>query len=133
VRPPKALNESTRVRILAAIRKGMTLARAAECGGVSFETYRKWRKRGEAGEEPFCAFFAEVKEAERDAEEELLLRIREHSIETWQAAAWLLERRYPHRYGPPKQRLQHEVKPMTPEQAAARYRELTGHDWPGAK
>lgn len=111
----------------------MTLARAAECGGISFETYRRWRKRGEAGEEPFCGFFAEVKEAERDAEEELLLRIREHSVETWQAGAWLLERRYPARYGPPKQRLQHEVKPMTPEQAAARYRELTGHDWPGSK
>jgi hypothetical protein len=75
---------------------------------------------------------AVIKEAQASGEEALVDIIKGHAFETWQAAAWLLERRYPERYGPPKQRLQHEVTPMTPEQAAAKYRELTGQDWKAA-
>jgi transposase len=107
----------------------MSRARAAECAGIGVSTYKGWRKRAETGEEPFASFLADVKEAETEAEAELLERIREHSLTTWQAGAWLLERRYPERYSL-KQRIAHEVT-MTPEQARAKYRELTGTDWPG--
>ena len=58
-------------------------------------TYYSWMKRGEEGEKPFVNFLNAVKEAQAVAEEKALSVISEAQLETWQAAAWLLERRYP--------------------------------------
>lgn len=115
-------------RVIEATRKGLTRAICARLAGVAPSTlYKALREDAE--------FSQRVKTAQADGEQALIDTIRAASAEPkhWTAAAWLLERRYPERYGPPKQRLQHEVTPMTPEQAAAKYRELTGQDWPGAK
>ncbi len=109
----------------------MSRARAAQCAGIHQSTLEKWIGLARKGVEPYAAFFQEIKEAERHTEEDLLALIREHAIEDWKAGAWLLERRYQDRYAL-KTKVQHEIKPMTPEQALARYRELTGHDWPGS-
>lgn len=108
-----------------ATRKGLTRKVAARVAGISPTTLYKYLRED-------AEFAQRVKSAQADGEESLVDLIREHAADTWQAAAWLLERRYPDRYGPPKQRLQHEVTPMTPEQAAAKYRELTGQDWKAA-
>lgn len=105
----------------------MSRARAAAFAGVPYPTYKLWRQLGEQGKEPYASFLSQVKAAELVAEGELLDLIREHSTETWQAAAWLLERRYPERYSL-KQRLQHEVK-FTEAEARAKFRELTGKEW----
>jgi transposase len=123
---PRTLDAEAMDRVVEATRKGLTRAVAAGLAGVSPTTLYKYLRQD-------AEFAQRVKSAQRHGEEALVDLIREHAAQTWQAAAWLLERRYPERYGPPKQRLQHEVTPMTPEQAAAKYRELTGQDWPGAK
>lgn len=105
----------------------MSRARAAQCAGVGVSTYKVWVQRADKGEEPYASFLAEVKDAEATAERALLGLIRKHAVETWQAAAWLLERRYPKRYAL-RQRVTHEVQ-LTEEQARAKYRELTGKEW----
>jgi len=121
------LDDAVQARIVAASRRGMSRARAAQYAGIGVSTYKGWVLRGNAGEEPYASLLAAVKAAELEAEAEILDRIREHSFDTWQAGAWLLERRYPERYAL-KQRVQHEVK-FTEEQARAKYRELTGKEW----
>lgn len=109
-------------RVVEATKKGLTRSVCARLAGVSPSTlYKQMREDPE--------FSQRIKEASALGEEALIALIDEHAKVTWQAAAWRLERRYPERYGPPKQRLQHEITPMTPEQAAAKYRELTGRDW----
>lgn len=121
------LDAAVKAKILAASRRGMSRARAAQCAGVGVSTYKLWVQRANAGDEPYASFLAEVKDAEADAERRLLALIRGHAVETWQAAAWLLERRYPKRYAL-RQRVTHEVQ-LTEEQARAKYRELTGKEW----
>jgi transposase len=126
---PTELDERTAKRLVEATRKGLGRKVAARLAGISPTTLFNWIRRGRKGESPYVELVAQLKEAEAHGEESLVDLIDMHAASTWQAAAWRLERRYPERYGPPKQRLQHEVTPMTPEQAAAKYRELTGKEW----
>lgn len=81
--------------------------------GVERTTWRKWLKRGAAevarlhkpGEVPnkreelFVQFFHTVKKARAEGEFCHLSTLRKASQEKWQAAAWILERRYPEKWG----------------------------------
>lgn len=49
--------------------------------------------RAEAGEPEYVAFLAAVKEAEAEAEAEIVSCVRRAAITSWQAGAWWLERR----------------------------------------
>lgn len=48
---------------------------------------------------PYREFRAAVQKAEAEAEERLLGIIEDAAPNTWQAAAWMLERKYPERWG----------------------------------
>lgn len=93
-RPPIELDEARRARMLAALEAGATLRIAAAAAGVSESTLRRWRDR--AGDD-------EMKAAEARGALLALQAIRDAAMGphpgTWQAAAWLLERRYPAEYG----------------------------------
>lgn len=95
---------------------GATYELAAQYGGISYVTFNTWQKRGQkelerveaAGkgaairekERLFVDFYRATKKAEAEAAIMWLALIEKAANEgTWQAAAWKLERRYPHRYG----------------------------------
>lgn len=70
---PTKLNKRIQNIICRAIRAGMTYERAAEAGGIHYETFTTWRQQGEAdldaGQDTiFAAFFAAVQKAEIDGE-----------------------------------------------------------------
>jgi len=68
--------------------------------GISVSGLGEWKRRGAAGEEPYAAFLAAYKRAEGDFGLRNLALIGKAAQDgTWQAAAWLLERRYPEEYG----------------------------------
>ena len=97
---PSKLTSEVEARIVEAVELGATWERAADAAGIGASTLREWRQRGEAGEAPFSAFLAALKRAEGDGVARALRTIRQASESgTWQAAAWLLERRYPADYG----------------------------------
>lgn len=111
------LTPDTQTRIVQAIRVGATYALASQFGGVSYQTFRTWVLRGEAeierrenprvkagseqwtGEQPFVDFVQALRDAEGAAAVKWLALIDKAAEETWQAAAWKLERRYPRDYG----------------------------------
>lgn len=97
---PSKLTPEVQKRITDAIRVGATYELAAQYGGVSYNTFNEWMKAGEAATSgKNRELYEEVKSAEGAAAVKWLAVIDRASIEQWQAAAWKLERRYPHAYG----------------------------------
>lgn len=80
-------------KITDAIQLGATYELAAGYGGISITTFHEWRNSKPA-------FSDAIKEAEGKASVQWLAKIEKAAADgAWQAAAWKLERRYPHAYG----------------------------------
>jgi transposase len=105
-RPTKYTPETAK-RILDGIELGMPYVHAAAYGGVSYETFNQWRDKK-------LEFSEAVKAAEGRAVAGRLARIRQAEPDHWQAAAWWLERRYPHEFGKTIQEQQHTGKDCAP-------------------
>ena len=87
-------------RILQAVRAGLRYREAALAAGIDERTFYNWKRRGEEAKSGiYFQFFQSLKEAEARGELALLARIQAASQETWQAAAWILERRHRERWG----------------------------------
>ena len=67
--------------------------------GISVKTYYNWIEKAEAGQSPYVDYLQALKKAEAEAERNLLQIIERAASTTWTAAAWLLERRHPDRWG----------------------------------
>jgi hypothetical protein len=95
------LNEATIARVGEAIRVGMSWEGVAARIGIGDQTLLAWRR--EAAREDASPLFQqlheEIEAALSDFELTANKRIQDAGRETWQANAWLLERRWPERYG----------------------------------
>lgn len=78
---------------------------AASRAGLADRTVRLWRQKGRAGEEPYATFAAAVKRAQADAVAKFAGVIETAAVDTWQAAAWWLERRHPGDWGSSRREL----------------------------
>src|SRR5262245_37527488 len=88
----RKLGPEVKERILTAIRLGATYELASRYAGVSSESLRRYRKD--------VGFLAQVETAEGEAVVAWLTTIEKAARDGgWTAAAWKLERRYPHVYG----------------------------------
>jgi hypothetical protein len=83
--------------------EGSTIARSAVLTGISESTIYRWLALGKPeGAEPiFVELVARVGEAIESSEFELLqrMRIAGSKPDHWRATAWMLERRFPEKYG----------------------------------
>ena len=102
----KALGRKTKLtpelqeKVCAALRVGNYATVAIQYAGISEHTYYEWLVRGER--EPgsiYGDFFRAVRKAEADAEVESVAIIEAAGRDQWQARAWLLERKYPYKWG----------------------------------
>lgn len=89
----------TREKIVNALRAGNYRVAACKFAGISDETFRRWFNAGKRGEPEYVDFVEQVKQAEAQAEASLVATIRKAAGDHWQAAAWLLERKYVTRWG----------------------------------
>lgn len=109
---PKKYTEERQEALVNAIRMGAPGGTAAGYAGIGSYSYYAWRRLGdreltrrEAGETPdpgmdwAVAFTIAVDEAKAAFEVRNVGLIQRAAQDTWQAAAWLLERRHPDRYG----------------------------------
>jgi hypothetical protein len=82
------------------IELGLSYNLTCQAAGISFDTFNNWMKAGEAEEsKKFSDFYDRVRASEAACAKESLERIRDAANTNWNAAAWLLERRYPADYG----------------------------------
>jgi hypothetical protein len=126
---PTKLDDITAKRIIDAIAAGATRAAAAGAAGVHRATLQTWLAKGRDGDEEYRDFHDRTERAEAEAEVAMVGVVRAAALSgTWQAAAWWLERRRPKLYALRRETAK-PLPPMTEEQARARYRELTGHEW----
>lgn len=113
---PSKLDEVTAMRLVQAVEKGLPRDTAAKLARIHPATFYDWMARGRAGEATYSEFSERIKAAEAKGEEELLGLLRGHARVTWQAAAWLLERRMPKKYALRKPEA--EGPAVSPEEAA---------------
>ena len=111
---PKLVDQELKERLLEAIRLGMYTEHACAYAGIASRTFRLWREKAENGVEPYASFWLEVNKAEADAIIRRVARIEQAGKEgQWQADAWLLERKYPDKFGR-KEKLQLQGEPNAP-------------------
>lgn len=109
-RPPVLLDDAKKARVIAAVRLGQGRNEAAASAGVARSTLFDALARGRRGDPLFADFADAVKAAEAFFERRALSRITKASRGTWQAAAWLLERKHPDRWAVHKEIRQHVTK-----------------------
>ena len=101
-RPPKLTAEMIE-QYCDLLIQGQTISRAAVLTGISESTIYRWLALGKRdGAEPIYIELVErVTEATECSEFELIQRIRKagDKPENWRATAWMLERRFPEKYG----------------------------------
>lgn len=95
------MTEETKGILLQGIQAGLTYELACNAAGISYQTFRNWMKAGAAAKTGhFLEFFEEVKKVEGQGAMRLISLIQRAGNEGhWQAAAWILERRYRESYG----------------------------------
>ncbi len=82
----------TVARIVEAIENGATYELAAGYAGITYKTLNEWMN----SKSEFCEA---IKKAEGAGAMTWLTMIEQATPDDWHAAAWKLERRYPHMYG----------------------------------
>ena len=111
---PKLVDQDLKERLLEAIRLGMYTEHACAYAGITSATFRNWRKLAEDGVEPYKSFWISVSKAEADAIVRRVARIEQAGKDgSWQADAWLLERKYPDKFGK-RDKLQLQGDPNAP-------------------
>lgn len=100
------LTANRQKRICDALRQGDSRSLAAKKGGIGRRTVFEWMRKGTADDgaytdDAYGAFRMAVEHAEAEWEQTLLNRISTAAERpaSWGAAAWILERRWPDRYG----------------------------------
>lgn len=83
--------QAVAAKVIEMVSSGLTIARACEWAGITPAAFRKWR-RGDVS-----LSFA-LKKAEIEFEARHLANITTAATESWQASAWILERKFKKRY-----------------------------------
>ena len=98
---PRTTKPNARVQntIVNRLKEGNTRHDSALSAGISHTTFYSWLERGRQGEEPFLDFLEAVEKAEAEAMVANVAIIQRAAIDTWQAAAWWLERKRPDDWG----------------------------------
>jgi len=98
---PSTYTEERAARVADAISLGASREGAASCAGIAPSTLYEWIRRGKGGEAPYSELWERIEVGQRAFEVHALERIEAAARlpGNWTAAAWLLERRMPARYG----------------------------------
>lgn len=97
---PTKLTPELHADIVRTIKAGNYLETAAAMAGVERLTLREWIKKGvRAKSGAYHAFALDIEQAMAHAEVVDVLGIRKAGEKEWTARAWLLERRFPDRWG----------------------------------
>jgi hypothetical protein len=112
-----------------ALRLGQSLKYAAVTAGIGERTLRRYIADGKAEKYPeVVAFVAEIKKAEAEFIRRQLMLIQKAGINHWQAAAWLLERRFPNLFSADRRRYRARIAELEGEIKTLREGKATESD-----
>lgn len=94
---------------------GTYLSVAARAAGISPDTLDDWLHKGREGDKRYVDLLVRVERARAEGEARNVTHIARAAATSWQAAAWLLERMYPERWGRVSVRLRDEEPPAPAE------------------
>jgi transposase len=104
--PEFSLTPSVQDRLCLAIKAGLYLEDACRVVGIDPHTYRDWLEKAEHEDGPHAAEYHAFKDAVEEAQAQYQLHYlntvraaAESGPKGWTAGAWLLERRFPHKWG----------------------------------
>ena len=87
-------------RLNQALSVGAYIEDACIFAGISSRQFRSWRELAEQGVEPYAGRWVEIQRSESQAVIRNLFNIHNAGNSgSWQASAWILERKYPAKYG----------------------------------
>ena len=87
-------------RLNQALSVGAYIEDACIFAGISSRQFRRWRELAEQGVEPYAGRWVEIQRSESQAVIRNLFNIHNAGNSgSWQASAWILERKYPAKYG----------------------------------
>jgi transposase len=108
---PTKFTEKTKNKLLEAIRKGAPYAIACDYAGITYACFNQWQHKANDDHIPeFVAFFDELNAAKGETALKWLDFIDKAMLESWQAAAWKLERRYFKHFSNNAQAIEHEER-----------------------
>jgi len=82
------------------IRRGATIHAACRASNIDKSTHYDWLKKAkDTNNKMHIKYKASVEKALAEYEIELLESIKIHSAKSWQAGAWILERRFRSKFG----------------------------------
>jgi hypothetical protein len=102
---PTKLTPEIHADIVERLGNGEFREQAAAAAGIDSSTFRRWMLRAEEGEEPYAQFAHDVAVADAKAEGASVSVIKHAQYGVgeepgdWKAAAWLLEHKFPKRWG----------------------------------
>lgn len=97
---PEMISQEILKRITEALKMGSSIEAAAAYAGVSKHAVYKWLKAGRQGKAPIYRQFVDAVEHAMDYSEIYHLnKIDQLSKDNWQCSKWILEQRFPTRYG----------------------------------
>jgi hypothetical protein len=108
-------------QLVAMLRAGNYLNVALRAVSVSRQTFHDWMRRGRSDEPSDVEFRLlrdRVQQARAQGEARAVAAIAQAATSSWQAAAWLLERQYPERWGRVSVRYRDDDGPPVPEVSA---------------
>lgn len=96
-------------KICGLIQAGNYAKTAALACGIAESTYYLWLAKGKKAKRgQYHDFYQAIEQAQAEGEMKLVSVIAESSLESWQAAAWMLERKFPQAWGR-KERVEHST------------------------
>ena len=81
------------------VRDGLSYKDASIRAGICRATFHKYKALGESGKHPFADFLDALESAEAELKHRLLGVIEAASTDSWAAAGWILERKFPAEFG----------------------------------
>ena len=117
---PTKLNPQVQAKICDLILAGNYPDVAAGACGIGRATYYAWMQKGDEQKTGIYSDFRDaILKARQESEAHLIALVRKASIDSWQAAAWMLERTRKGRYS----------KPLNIEQSSTASVTIEGADW----
>ena len=114
------LTPQTTDQLVTMLRAGNYIGVALQAVGVAKASFRNWLTWGRSGHPDFVEFAERIEKALVEGEVRNVAQIATAAQENWQAAAWLLERSHPERWGKVSTRLrlaaEEEEAPVQPEE-----------------